>query len=384
MSTNNTIHTEERAREGSRASFIGLLVNSALAAIKVAVGSLSGSVSILADGINNLTDTGSVLISYFSLKMAQKPEDSDHPFGHARVEYIGTLLISLIIMYVGIDLLKSSINAIVAGSKPLFSWWVAGLTALSIPAKIFLWRFYRRRGETYGIPSLMAAAQDSLNDVVATSTVLLGLFVSHFFGVQLDGWVGILVSLFILYGGFQLVRETATSIIGGKPNVQLGKDILEIVKKYPQITGVHDFMLHDYGPGRSMASLHAEVSADEKLTEIHEVIDQLEQEITTKFQMPITIHMDPTLPPDAPGYEVKTKIEDYLQNLNPDLSLHDFRIVPGKRVIKLVFDVVVPLDYHNKELIKQVSDYARTLDPRHECHIQLDRDYFVGSMENEA
>lgn len=379
-----TIDMKDRAREGSRASFIGLLVNSLLAASKIIVGSLSGSVSILADGINNLTDTGSVLISFFSLKAAQKPEDKEHPFGHARLEYIGTLMISLVILFVGIELMKSSISAIIAGSKPQFSWWVAGLTALSIPAKIFLWRFYRKRGLRYDIPTMMAAAQDSLNDVVTTGTVLLGLFASHFLNLLLDGWVGVLVSLFILYGGFKLVRETVTSIIGGKPNVQLGQDILEIVKKYPKITGVHDFMLHDYGPGRSMASFHAEVDADEKLSEIHEVIDQLEQEITSRFKMPITIHIDPTLPKDAPGQEVKDQIEQYLQTLHPQLSLHDFRIVPGKRVIKLVFDVVVPLDYHNKDLMKQISDYAKSLDSRHECHIQFDRDYFINATETDS
>ncbi len=380
----STYSMEDRARTGSRASFVGLVVNAILSAIKITVGSLAGSVAILADGINNLSDTGSVLISFFSLKMAQKPEDKEHPFGHARIEYIGTLVIALVILYAGIDLLKSSVHAIQAGSFPQFSWWIAGLTALSIPAKIFLWRFYKKRGSRYEIPSLMAAAQDSLNDVVTTSAVLLGLFVSHFLNILLDGWVGILVSLFILYGGFMLLRETINSLIGGKPNVKLGKDILEIVKKYPKITGVHDFMLHDYGPGRSMASLHAEVAADETLTEIHEVIDQLEQEIITRFDMPITIHIDPTLPEGAPGYEVKTQIEDYLKTLHPDLTLHDFRIVPSKRVIKLVFDVVVPLDYHESGLIKIIDEYARSLDKRHECHIQLDRNYFVNSLEEDT
>lgn len=374
---------ENRARAGSRASFVGLIVNALLAGIKITVGTMAGSVSILADGINNLSDTGSVLISFFSLKMAQKPEDKEHPFGHARIEYIGTLLIALIILYAGIDLLRSSVNAIVEGSSPLFSWWIAGLTALSIPAKVFLWRFYLKIGRKYEIPSLLAASQDSVNDVVSTSAVLLGLFATHFLNLKADGWVGLAVSLFILYGGFKLVRETATSIIGGTPNVQLGKAILDIVKKYPRITGVHDFMLHDYGPGRSIASLHVEVSAEEKLIEIHEVIDQLEQEITTKFQMPITIHIDPTLPPDAPGYEVMTRIQEYLLTLHPGLSLHDFRIVPGKRVIKLVFDVVVPLDYHNKDLISQIDAFAKEIDQRYECHILLDRDYFVNTAEDD-
>lgn len=374
-------YSEYRARTGSRASFVGLSVNVVLSGIKIATGVIAGSVSILADGINNLSDTGSALISFFSLRIAQKPEDREHPFGHARVEYIGTLVIALVILYVGVDLLRSSVNAVFEGASPQFSWWVAGLTMISIPAKIFLWRYYLKNGRKYAIPSLMASAQDSLNDVVSTSTVLLGLFASHFLNLKVDGWVGLLVSLFIIYGSFKLIRETVTSIIGGKPDMRIGSEILEIVKNYPKITGVHDFMLHDYGPGRSMASLHAEVNADEKLTEIHEVIDQLEQEIMTKLQMPITIHIDPTLPPDAPGHEVMIQIQEYLLSLHPGLSLHDFRIVPGKRVIKLIFDVVVPLDYHNKNLISQISEFARKFDQRYECHIQLDRDYFQDVME---
>lgn len=372
---------EDRARAGSRASFVGLIVNAVLAGIKITVGTIAGSVSILADGINNLSDTGAILVSLFSLKMAQKLEDKEHPFGHARIEYIGTLVIAMIILYAGIDLLKSSVNAIIEGSSPQFSWWVAGLIMIGIPAKIFLWRFYLKRGRKYEIPSLLASAQDSMNDVISTGAVLLGLFASHFLNLKVDGWVGLAVSIFILYGGYNLVRETATSIIGGTPNLQLGKEILEVVKKYPQITGVHDFMMHDYGPGRSMASFHAEVGAEEKLTEIHEVIDQLEQEITAKFSMPVTIHIDPTLPPDAPGHEVMIRIQEYLVSLHPELSLHDFRIVPGKRVIKLVFDVVVPHDYHNKNLISQICEFVREFDKRYECHIQLDRDYFLSVKE---
>lgn len=366
----------ERARVGLRASLIGLLLNALLAASKIAVGSLSGSVSILADGINNLSDSGSVLISWFSLRMSQKPSDKDHPFGHGRIEYIGTLAIAVIILYVGIDLLKNSALAVLKPEAPQFSWLLAGITAVSVPVKLFMWRFYLKRGRAYNISSLNAAAQDSLNDVLITSMVVLGLLASHFFNVQLDGWLGALVSLFILWSGIKLVRENSTALIGGKPDAELGGKILDIIKQYPEITGVHDFMLHDYGPGRTMASLHAEVPADSLLVEIHDVIDQAEQEIQQKLGLPITIHMDPTLPPDAPGQEVKAALESFLASHVPPLSMHDFRIVPGKRVIKLVFDVVIPTDYHNPRLTDEISKYARSLDARHQCVIQYDHDLF--------
>lgn len=374
------LHTNERARVGLRASLLGLLLNASLAASKIVVGSLARSVSILADGINNLSDSGSVLISWFSLRMSQKPGDKDHPFGHGRIEYIGTLAIAVIILYVGIDLLKSSVQAILKPEAPQFSWLLAGVTAFSVPVKLFMWRFYLKRGKAYNISSLNAAAQDSLNDVIITSVVVLGLFVSHFFGIHVDGWLGALVSLFILWSGIKLVRENSTALIGGKPDAELGGKILDIIRKYPEITGVHDFMLHDYGPGRTMASLHAEVAADARLIEIHDVVDQAEQEILHKLGLPITIHMDPTLPPDAPGQEVKTALEQFLAGQVPPLSLHDFRIVPGKRVIKLVFDVVVPADYHDKHLDEKISRYVRSLDERYQCVIQYDRDYF--SKEN--
>lgn len=383
MSSNNLqSNNQRRAQVGLRASLTGLVLNLLLAAGKIIFGSLSGAVSVLADGINNLSDSASVLISWFSLKMAQKPEDKDHPFGHGRMEYIGTLAISFIILYIGIDLMKTSIQAILNPEPIRFSWLLLGITSLTIPVKLFMWRFYLKRAVRYDIPSLNAAAKDSFNDVLITTTVVLGLLAFRLFGLQLDGWMGTLVSLVILWNGISLIRETATSIIGGKPDAEKGKKILEIIKKYPEILGVHDFVLHDYGPGRTMASLHAEVDADSRLVDIHDVIDLAEQEIMKELDMEITIHPDPVLPEGSPGQEVKDQLIQYLENMNPPLRLHDFRLVPGKRVIKLIFDIEVPLEYHNDKLIEQVSTYAKSLDSRHQCFIQLDTVYFSTQIEH--
>ena len=372
---------EGRARSGLRASFVGLSVNVCLAASKIIAGSISGSLSIFADGINNLADTGSVLISWVSMHLARKPGDKNHPFGHGRMEYIGSMAIAVLIIYVGIDLIKSSLNAILTPQAPTFSWWVAGLTALSIPAKFFLFYYYRKHGRAYKMGTLLAAAQDSINDVMISLSVLLGLFASHFLNLLADGWLGLVVSVIILISGFKLIKEMATALIGGQPDRELGNKILHILARYPEITGTHDFVLHDYGPGRSMASIHAEVAADSMLLEIHDVIDQAEQDIMRELGLPITIHMDPTLPADAPGQEVKSQLKAFLSSRTPPLSLHDFRLVPGKRIIKLIFDVSVPVDHDIEGLAEEIETFARSLNPRHQCVIQIDRDYFTENGE---
>lgn len=380
--TSKAQYEKNRAQLGLRASFIGVVANALLAASKITAGILSGSVSILADGINNLSDTGSVLVSLISLRVARKPHDTEHPFGHARMEYIGSLAVAVIILYIGIDLLASSIQAIRSPKTPLFSWWIVVLTALSIPVKLLLWQYYRKQGKKYGIPPLLASAQDSFNDVLITSTVVIGLLVSRFGGLILDGWLGVLVSLFVLWSGFQLMRSTVSELIGGRPNKEQGQHILEILKQYPEILGVHDFVLHDYGPGRIMASVHAEVSAKETLLDIHEVIDQAEQEVLGQLGINIIIHMDPIVALDAPGQETKALISRYLMGMKPPLTLHDYRRVPGKKVIKLIFDITVPVDFKQEEqLIKKVAAYAKTLDKRHQCVILVDRDYFVPEKE---
>ena len=368
---------DERAQAGLRASFLGLFCNALLAAGKMLAGLVSGSVSILADGINNLSDTASVLISWFSLRVAQKPGDREHPFGHGRMEYIGTLFIALLIGYVGIDLMKSSVTAILHPAAPKFSWWLAALTAIGIPVKLGMWWYYRKQGKAFHISSLLAAAQDSINDVLITSAVLLGFLLSHFFKLTLDGWLGALVSVFILFSGYQLIRDTVTALIGGKPDKELGNKILAIIKKHPEIIGVHDFVIHEYGPGRSMASVHVEVPSSASLLDIHEVVDLIEQQVQEQLQLPITIHMDPVLPEDAPGQQVKASIAQFLAGMNPPLTLHDFRIVPGKKASKLVFDVAVPADYQNPSLTEQISQFARSLDARYTCVIRIDRDYFI-------
>ncbi|HSK68632.1 MAG TPA: cation diffusion facilitator family transporter [Candidatus Limnocylindria bacterium] len=375
----------ERERAGRRASVLGLLTNALLAAVKITAGTLSRSVSITADGFNNLSDTGSILVFFMSLRLARKPGDREHPFGHARIEYIGSLAIGIIILGIGIELLRGSVRAIASPQAPEFSWWILGMTLLSIPVKAFQYRYYKTKGRRYDMPALSASAQDSFNDILITSSVAAGLLVSRFAGVMLDGWLGLGVSLFILFTALKVLRSTLDSLIGAEPDRGLGDAALKILRSYPEILDVHDFVLHNYGPGRNMASVHAEVEAGQSLLDIHEVIDQAEREIGEKLGISILIHMDPVVPDDEPGQETRAQISAFLAGMQPPLRLHDYRVVPGKRVVKLIFDISVPKDYPRAdELMHEVGDFARTLDPRHVCVIGIDRDYFAPEGEAQA
>lgn len=374
----NNIDQKKRAQVSLRATVIGLAANVVLAASKIAVGLASHSVSVLADGFNNLSDTGAVLVSFFSMWLAQKPRDKEHPFGHGRLEYIGSLAISVLILYIGIDLMRTSFEAVRTPQAPLFSWTVLLITAASIPVKVFLYFFYKKHGKAHGIDTLLASAQDSANDVLTTSAIIAGLLLSHFQGVLIDGYLGLGVAGLIIYSGIRIMRDTVNRLIGGKPDKALGNQAISMLLAHPDIQGVHDFVLHDYGPGRAFASVHAEVDASGNILEIHEVIDQAELEILEKLHLPINIHMDPVVKDEGGEDSPGKRIAGYLSAYDPPLSMHDFRVVPGKTLIKLIFDIIVPLDAarSDEEIAADITAFARSLDPRYRCIIHVDHDYF--------
>lgn len=367
---------QKRAKKGMRASVMGIIVNACLAFSKITIGLLSGTVSIIADGVNNLSDTGVVLVSVISLHMSQKPEDRDHPFGHGRIEYIGLLIISALILIMGAELLRSSIGALITPSIPEFSLWMMLVVAISIPVKLGMWLYYRSIGKEFQIDTMMALAQDSINDVLMTLSILIGLLIGRYLNFAVDAYLGLVVSLVILWSGIKIVRNTVNDLIGGRPNHELGEKILMIIRKYPQIIGTHDFILHDYGPGRSIASIHAEVDGKSNLIEIHEIIDQAEQEISAELRIPICIHIDPVIQ-DEKTNSIETQLKLFLQDYNPPIRMHDFRIVPGKQTVKLIFDVEIPAEFHQETQLKQDIDaFARGIDPRFQSLVHIDRDYF--------
>lgn len=373
----NTADQEVRKNLGTLGSVTGTVLNVFLAVVKMAAGLIAGSVAVTADGVNNLSDAGGSLISLAAVRMAQKPVDEEHPFGHGRMEYLGALAVGVLIAVFGIELLKSGVEAILHPAETDFSWLTAALLLLGVLVKIWMWRFYRTLYKKTNNITLQAASKDSLSDAAATLAVLFSAVVSLLFGWPIDGYVGTLVSLLVLKAAWEVLSETVNRLLGGKPDLEIGRKIEKMMLSYPGILGIHDLVLHDYGPGRCMASVHAEVAADSDLVRIHEVIDSAEREIAATMQIPICIHLDPIVTGDEKTENAKAQMAAYLSSLPVPLKLHDFRRVPGDKHINLVFDVVLPPGYaDSKTLLDGIAGHARTLDPRYRCVVHFDMDYF--------
>ncbi len=371
-----------RARYGTLGAITGMMLNLMLAALKMVLGWVSGSVAMTADGVNNLSDAGGSLMALIATRMAQKPLDEEHPFGHGRLEYVGAMIVGVLIAVFGIEMLQSGIESIVAPRAMEVSPLVLALLVVGMLIKLWMWKFNRDIGEKTDNQSMLAASKDSLSDVMATGAVFLATILYLAFGWMIDGYVGMVVSLLVLKSAYEVLRDTVTRLLGGKPDRELGTKIIQKLMSYEGILGVHDFVLHDYGPGRSMASVHAEISADSDLVEIHEVIDTAEREISEEMGIPICIHMDPILTGDEATERVREQISEYLSSLTPPLKLHDFRRVPGENNINLVFDVLLPPDQTELTALRDgICAYARTLDGRYRCVIHFDRDYFTYAAE---
>ena len=333
-----------RAAYGTLAAITGIAVNLLLSAGKFLMGLLSGSLAIMADAANNLSDAAGSIVTLITTRLARKPVDQEHPFGHGRMEYL--------------------------------SWVVVATLAASVLLKLWLFFFYRKLGNAVHNGTLLAASKDSLGDVLSTGAVLLSVLAYLAFNWAIDGWIGLLVAAVVLKGGFDVCRDTMDSLLGGKPDPEKIRQIRELLLARDGILGIHDLVLHDYGPGRCIASVHAEVSADANIVAIHEVIDDAEREIGQKMHMAICIHMDPIVTSDEKVNHVHQQMSDFLKNTDPCLSLHDFRMVPGQGHINLIFDCVTPAGYKGRdELLKSLNAYARSLDDRYRLVVQFDTDY---------
>lgn len=373
----DTENQRVRGAYGTLGSCVGIAVNVLLSLMKLLVGLLTGSVAVMADAANNLSDAGGSIVSLISVRMAQKPVDREHPYGHGRMEYIGALGVAVLILLMGVELLKSGVTSILHAETVNFGWVPLTIMLVSIAMKGWLYAFYTALGRKIDSATLLAAAKDSINDVLATSAVVLSMLAGHFFGWPLDGWMGVAVALVVLKGGVDVCRETIDSLLGGNPNKELGQKVIKLLMSYDQILGIHDLMIHDYGPGRCVASVHAEVPADGNLLELHEMIDQAERQIGEELHLPICIHMDPVVSGDADTAQAEQAMKDYLQSLDPELKLHDFRRVPGAQQTNLIFDVVIPAGYPDEEKLRgELAAYARTLDARNRCVIHFDLDYY--------
>lgn len=366
-----------RSRIGSFAGIVGIVCNTLLCAAKMLIGVLAGSVSIVADAVNNLADAASNIISLFGFKLANKPADADHPFGHGRFEYLSGLVVSVLILVIGVELLKGSIDKIIHPAPVDFSWALVIVLVLSIAVKLWMMAFNGKLGKLIDSTTLIATAADSRNDCVSTGAVLIAALISHFVGFELDAYMGTAVALFILYSGIGLVKETIDPLLGGVPEPELVKMIEQKTMSYDGILGIHDMMIHDYGPGRQFASLHAEVAAEVPVLESHDIIDQIEADFRKNDGLEVTIHLDPIVTSDPRVAQLRAWVAEHVKTIDPRLTIHDFRMVPGETHTNLIFDTVVPFDLKlsEQEIRHQINDLVKAEYPDHFCVIQIDRDY---------
>ena len=331
-----------RTKYGTLSSLTGIVVNFILSITKVVIGIISNSMSIISDGLNNITDAGSSVITMIGFKMSQKKVDDDHPWGHGRMEYIAAFIVDMLIVLVGIELFKSSIDKIINPVMPDISTITITILVIAIIAKLWLFFFYNKIAKTINSEAIKGNAYDSISDVISTFVVLLSAVVAKFANISIDGYVSILVSIFILYTGFKALKETVDILLGSKPDPELVKGIEEFTKKYDMIVGIHDMMIHDYGPGRKIVSFHAEVPANSDICMAHDIIDQMEQDIYDEFNCITTIHMDPIEVDDEEINKMREITEKIVKEINENYSIHDFRMTNGGGRINLIFDLVIP------------------------------------------
>ena len=356
-----------RTKYGTLSSLTGIVVNFILSITKVVIGIISNSMSIISDGLNNITDAGSSVITMIGFKMSQKKVDDDHPWGHGRMEYIAAFIVDMLIVLVGIELFKSSIDKIINPVMPDISTITITILVIAIIAKLWLFFFYNKIAKTINSEAIKGNAYDSISDVISTFVVLLSAIVAKFANISIDGYVSILVSIFILYTGFKALKETVDILLGSKPDPELVKGIEEFTKKYDMIVGIHDMMIHDYGPGRKIVSFHAEVPANSDICMAHDIIDQMEQDIYEEFNCITTIHMDPIEVDDEEINKMREITEKIVKEINENYSIHDFRMTNGGGRINLIFDLVIPREekVDSDKLKVQVQQKIHSENPKY-------------------
>lgn len=382
----NVTDTAVRKNYGTLGSFVGIICNLLLCSFKIAVGGITGSISIVADGLNNLSDMGSSVVAMIGFKLADKPADSDHPFGHGRMEYMSAFVVAILILLVGFELLKSSVTALINNTaQPQYTYFALAVLLVSILFKLWMFLFNRKLGKKIGSGTLFATAQDSLNDVVATSVILISAVVCKIFTLpfNLDAVMGIFVALFILFSGITTAKDTINQILGEPPEKSLIDDIENTILSFKEFVGIHDLIVHNYGPGRQFASVHVEVPQDIDIVKCHEQIDLCEKLVGEKLDINLVIHMDPIDVNDESVLATKRNIAEGLKIIDSGLTLHDFRMTPQSDTrTNLIFDVVIPSDLKmgEKELEQKIIAMARLINPTFCPVITFDRD-FTGTMK---
>lgn len=366
---------EVRQAYGMISGALGIALNVLLFVGKFFAGLISHSIAITADAFNNLSDAGASFITLAGFKLSGQKPDTDHPFGHGRFEYLSGLFVAVIILLMGFELLKSSVNKILHPEALDCSVVVIVILLASICVKLYMAFYNRRFGKKLNSTAMIATATDSLSDTVATTVVLVATLISKFSGIQIDGWCGLLVALFILYAGVNSMKDTINPLLGQAPEPEFVADIERLVLEEPEILGVHDLIVHDYGPGRRMISLHAEVSAEGDIVTLHDMIDNTERKLRDTLHCEAVIHMDPVCVHDEETITLKHEVTTLLHLLGEELTLHDFRVVKGNTHTNLIFDIVLP--YHfmlsDEEVVKRLQKSILELHPNYYAVISVDK-----------
>lgn len=340
---------QTRAAVGTLSGWVGIVCNLLLSLGKGIVGILTGSVSIAADSLNNLSDASGSIVTLIGFRLADKPADEDHPFGHARAEYLSGLAVAGLILIIGVELVKSSVDKILNPTPVEFSAVVAVVLLASIGVKLWMYLFNNGLGKRIDSTALRATAEDSRNDCITTTAVLAAALIEHFWNLPADGYIGLGVALFILYSGVQLAKDTISPLLGENANPELQQKIVDYIAGQPKVLGYHDLMVHDYGPGQRFASLHVEMDYREDPLECHELIDDMERECLRSHNVHLVIHYDPVVVDDPELNRLKEQVCGLLRQKDPRLNLHDFRMTQGRKHMNLVFDVACPSDLHGRE-----------------------------------
>lgn len=372
-----------RKAYGTLGGIVGIICNFFLCVIKMTAGFISGSISIMADGFNNLSDMGSSLVTIIGFKLAGKPADRDHPFGHGRMEYMSAFIVAVFILIVGVDLFENSVTALINNDKsPTYSIISVIILVVSVLIKFWMYLFNKRLGNKISSDALTATAKDSLNDSLATTAILISVGISVFVDLpfNLDALMGILVSLFILWSGITSAKDTLDQILGMPPEKELIENLESTIMSFKEFIGIHDLIVHNYGPGRQFASVHVEVSQDSDIVKCHEQIDLCEKLVGEQLDLSLVIHMDPIDNNNETVTETREKMANAIKVINEELTLHDFRMTPlSEKRTNLIFDVVVPssIKLTEKELDEKIKNLAKLINPIFECVITFDND-FIG------
>lgn len=374
----NIESTEVRTRYGMLASVVGIFCNVLLFSVKLTIGLILSSLAVTADAFNNLSDAASSIISFIGVKMAGKPADAEHPFGHGRIEYIAALIVSFLVIEVGFTFFKSSISKILHPEEISFDLVPFVILILSILVKLWMAFFNNKLGKRIDSKVMLATAADSLGDVITTSATVLSIIICHFTSTNVDAIAGLIVSAIVIWSGISIAKDTLEPLIGERVPAELYQKITDIVESYDGIVGTHDLIVHNYGPNRSMATIHAEVPNDINIDVSHEIIDKIERDVKKDLNILLVIHMDPVEMRDEEVLSLREKTSRIVHALDPELNFHDFRVLKENEQRNLIFDLVIPDSYSEKDanrVMHQLVSLLHEMDENVECIITLDRSF---------